>query len=352
MGGIGPGQAVDKALGALYGLAIGDALGMPTQACPRAWIVERFGPLLQGFEPGPPDQPLAPGRPAGSVTDDTEQAVLLAQLLLDGAGQVDPAELARRLVAWEDSMRRRGSLDLLGPSTKRAVADLTSGVPLDRVGLTGTTNGAAMRVAPVGLAVAPGPGLADAVLAASRLTHGTSVALAGACGVAAAVSCGVAGGTVADAVSAAVEASRTGVGLGRWVAAGDVASRIELAQAHLPLYMRRRAEKGEDVIEKLVWVIGEAIGTSLATQESVPAAFACVVAYPDDPWLAVRLAASLGGDTDTMAAMAGAVLGACHGLAAWPAAAVELIDRVNGLPLRELAAGLVALREAGGEVDG
>jgi ADP-ribosylglycohydrolase len=334
----------DRALGALYGLAIGDALGMPTQSRPRGWIVERFGQLLEGFCDGPPDQPLAPGRPAGAVTDDTEQAVLLAQLLIDGGGVVDPAELARQLVAWEDSMRRRGSLDLLGPSTKRAVADLQAGAPLDRVGLEGTTNGAAMRITPVGIAVPPGPGLIQAVVAASRLTHGTSVALAGAGAVAAAVSCGLAGGSVAGAIEAAVAGAREGVTQGRWVAAGDVASRIELAQAHLPLYMRRQAEKGADVLEKLVWVIGEAVGTSVASQESVPAAFACVVAYPDDPWRAVRLAASLGGDTDTMAAMAGAVLGACLGLAAWPAAAVDAIDRVNGLPLRDLAAGLVALR--------
>ena len=63
------------------------------------------------------------------------------------------------------------------------------------------------------------------------------------------------------------------------------------------------------------------VGTSLAAQESVPAAFAVLAASPGDPWLACRLAASLGGDCDTIAAMAGAIGGACHGVEAFPAAA-------------------------------
>src|SRR5690348_6683027 len=99
-----------RALGALYGLAIGDALGMPTQSRPRAEIVARYGPLLASFQPGPPGHPLAAGLPAGSVTDDTEQALLLAELVIEGGGEVDAAELGARLLAWEDSMRARGSL--------------------------------------------------------------------------------------------------------------------------------------------------------------------------------------------------------------------------------------------------
>ena len=60
------------------------------------------------------------------------------------------------------------------------------------------------------------------------------------------------------------------------------------------------------------------VGTSLATQESVPAAFAVLAAEPADPWQACLLAASLGGDCDTIAAMAGAIAGACHGVTAFP----------------------------------
>ena len=61
------------------------------------------------------------------------------------------------------------------------------------------------------------------------------------------------------------------------------------------------------------------VGTGVATQESVPAALAVASLFPDDAWAACRHAASLGGDCDTIAAMAGAVVGAHVGVAAVPA---------------------------------
>jgi ADP-ribosylglycohydrolase len=88
------------------------------------------------------------------------------------------------------------------------------------------------------------------------------------------------------------------------------------------------------------------VGTSLATQESVPAAFAMLAAAPDDPWLAVRMAASAGGDTDTIAAITGAVGGACHGAAAFPEQARVTVSAVNGLHLDEVAAALLAVRDS------
>ena len=113
-------SAAARARGALHGLAIGDALGMPTESLPRAAIAERHGALVGGFAAAPADHPVAAGLPAGSVTDDTGQALILAQLLIDGAGRVDARALAARLLAWEGELRARGSLDLLGPSTRRA----------------------------------------------------------------------------------------------------------------------------------------------------------------------------------------------------------------------------------------
>jgi ADP-ribosylglycohydrolase len=194
-----------RALGALYGLAIGDALGMPTQSLPRAEIVSAYGPLLSSFLPGPPGHPLAAGLPAGAVTDDTQQALLLAGLVLDGAGEVDQAELGRRLLAWEDTMRARGSLDLLGPSTRQALSAVAAGASPDEAGRSGTTNGAAMRITPVGIAT-PSADLnllLDRVVSASRLTHNTGVALAGAAAVAAAVSARLDGAALPAAVEVA-----------------------------------------------------------------------------------------------------------------------------------------------------
>jgi ADP-ribosylglycohydrolase len=333
-------QERDRARGALYGLAIGDALGMPTQMLSRQQITRRWGPLLAGFEPAPPGHPVAAGMPAGAVTDDTEQAVLLGRLLL--SGPVDPRELAAALIAWEHDMAARGSLDLLGPSTRRALDAVLAGTPPQAAGVTGDTNGAAMRIAPVGIKAAPGNlrALVDAVHDASLVTHNTSVALAGAAAVAAAVSAGVSGSTgggavsVATATDAAVGAARMGAQRGHWVAGADVAARIDWATrlvAGLP------AAAAAEVIYSLV-------GTSLATQESVPAAFAVLSAVPGDPWQACLLAASLGGDCDTIAAMAGAIGGAVHGLAAFPAHAVEVID-AQGFGLADLADALLDVRQ-------
>jgi ADP-ribosylglycohydrolase len=330
-----------RARGALYGLAIGDALGMPTQMLSRQQIRARWGALLRGFEPAPPGHPIAAGMPAGAVTDDTEQAVLLARLLVKGHGTVDPRELAEALVRWERDMAARGSLDLLGPSTKRAVAAVLAGTPPEEAGATGDTNGAAMRIAPVGIAVSLNPAtvtpdlstLVDHVVAASSVTHNTGLALAGAAAVAAAVSAGVSGAGIAEAAALAVQAARIAAGRGHWVAGADVAARIEWATSLVA---------GQDQAEaaELIYTL---VGTSLATQESVPAAFAVLAAVPDDPWQACLQAASLGGDTDTIAAMVGAVAGACAGVKAFPADAIAIID-AQGLRLAPLADELYALR--------
>jgi ADP-ribosylglycohydrolase len=334
-----------RARGALYGLAIGDALGMPTQMLSRREIVERWGEFLTGFEPAPPGHPIAARLPAGAVTDDTEQAVLLGRLLVQGHGAVTPRQLAEALVGWERDMAARGSLDLLGPSTKRAIAAVLSGVPAEQAGASGDTNGAAMRIAPVGIAVPLDlsevgiavppdlPALVDQVVAASYVTHNTGIALAGAAAVAAAVSAGISGASVAKATMIAAAAARLAAGRGHWVAGADVAARIEWA---VGLVAGRDRAEAAGLIYTLV-------GTSLATQESVPAAFAVLAAMPDDPWQACLLAASLGGDCDTIAAMAGAVAGACHGLGAFPAGALAVID-AQDLGLTALADDLCALR--------
>jgi ADP-ribosylglycohydrolase len=144
---------------------------------------------------------------------------------------------------------------------------------------------------------------------------------------------------VPDAIEAAIAAASLAGGRGHWVAAADVAARIRWA-AGLTTGLAGQAVL--DIVDTLV-------GTSLASQESVPAAFGILAAAPDDPWLVCRLGASAGGDTDTIAAMAGAVAGACHGAAAFPAEARRAVAEVNGLRLDEVAASLLALRGTGGQ---
>ncbi len=323
-----------QALAALRGLAIGDALGMPTQMMSRSQIGADYGPIT-GFLAASPDHPLAAGMAAGSVTDDTEQAMLVAHLLIAGRGRIDPAELALALVAWEDQMRARGSLDLLGPSTTRAVAAAIAGESVELTGRFGTTNGAAMRITPVGIAT-PSTDLArlvDVVVTASMVSHNTGIALAGAAAVAAAVSAGIDG---SEQLAPALAAARLAGERGYWVAGAEVAARIEWA---VSLVDPQRPERSLEDIYRLV-------GTSLATQESVPAAFAVVATFPDDPWQAVCAAAGLGGDSDTVAAMVGAMAGARHGAQAFPSQAIELVETVNHLDLEQVATQLLELRWA------
>ena len=120
--------ARDRALGALYGLAVGDALGMPTQALPRDVVARLFGEL-DGFRAGPMENELSAGLAAGRTTDDTDQAVIVAECLVAGRGRVDPDLLARRLLGWQDRMVAAGSADLLGPSTLRALHLVAAGAP-------------------------------------------------------------------------------------------------------------------------------------------------------------------------------------------------------------------------------
>ena len=165
------------------------------------------------------------------------------------------------------------------------------------------------------------------------MTHNTGIALAGAAAVAAAVSAGISGASIAEATTISAAAARLAADRGHWVAGADVAARIEWA---VGLATGRDRAEAAGLIYTLV-------GTSLATQESVPAAFAALAAMPDDPWQVCLLAASLGGDCDTIAAMAGAVAGACHGLGAFPDSALAVID-AQGLGLTALADDLCALR--------
>ena len=324
-----------RARGALYGLAIGDALGMPTQMLSREEVAERFG-VLDGFREAPADHVIAAGLPAGSITNDTEQALLLADVLLSGGGHVDSEDLGRRMLAWAEQARERGSVDLWGPSTSAAVTALVADRPLDLFGRSGATNGAAMRITPVGLVGTADDlvALVDLVVEASRVTHYTSLAIAGASAVAAAVSAGIGGASVADAMTIAIKAAELGQERGQWVAGAAIPRRIAWAVGLVDAHDHDRSVR--DVVEL--------IGTSIATQESVPAAFAILALHPNDPWQACLTAASLGGDSDTIAAMTGAIAGACHGVDRWPSQAVQTVREINNLDLEMYADKLLALR--------
>ena len=291
---------------------------MPTQEMNRA-TAERVLGSPGDFRDGPADNPISYGMPAGSVTDDTRQCIVVANLLVSGGGTIEPRGLADALLAWEREMVARGQVGLLGPSTKRALTALAAGRDPALTGLTGTTNGAAMRITPVGIATPAEPleRLLAAVVAADRVTHDTDVAHAGAAAVAAVVSAGVAGEDFEHAVSRAIRAARH----------FGFANLVEDAL---------RFNSLNEVVDHF--------GTGVETAESVPVAFGVARLSHGNAWEACVQAAGLGGDTDTIAALAGAMLGACSGLSSLPPAAVAKVRQVNHLDFETLVPLLVALR--------
>ena len=334
-----------RAYGALAGLALGDALGMPTQAMSPEQIRAVYG-RITGLVDGDASQPYAPGMPAGSVTDDTEQALLIASLLVRGRGTssgrvaLDAGEFAHALLAWEDSMIERGSLDLLGPSTKAALERVRAGEDPLTVGGAGTTNGAAMRVTPIGIAMptADPEAFADAVWSSCQVTHATRQGFQSAALVAAAVSMGIdaARSPSLDLRSLLWKALSYVDSLperGAWTPDPDVVAATRRA-------MQLTANPASSSLECLV----EQVGTSVASAQAIPMAFALLARDPSPQ--ALLDAANIGGDTDTIGAIAGAILGAALGFEVFVGRGLAQVELASHLDLPSVALELLELRAA------
>ena len=334
-----------RAYGALAGLALGDALGMPTQAMSPEQIRAVYG-TITGLVDGDASQPYAPGMPAGSVTDDTEQALLIASLLVRGRGTssgrvaLDAGEFAHALLAWEDSMIQRGSLDLLGPSTKAALERVRAGEDPLTVGGAGTTNGAAMRVTPIGIAMptVDPEAFADAVWSSCQVTHATRQGFQSAALVAAAVSFGIdaARSPSLDLRSLLWKALSYVDSLperGAWTPDPDVVAATRRA-------MQLVANPASSSLECLV----EQVGTSVASAQAIPMAFALLARDPSPQ--ALLDAANIGGDTDTIGAIAGAILGAALGFEVFVGRGLAQVELASHLDLPSVALELLELRAA------
>ena len=334
-----------RAYGALAGLALGDALGMPTQEMSPEQIRAVYG-RITGLVDGDASQPYAPGMPAGSVTDDTEQALLVASLLVRGRGSssgrvaLDAGEFAHALLAWEDSMIERGSLDLLGPSTKAALERVRAGEDPLSVGGAGTTNGAAMRVTPIGIAMstADPEAFADAVWSSCQVTHATRQGFQSAALVAAAVSMGIdtprsAASDMTALLWKAVSYVDSLPERGAWTPDPDVVAATRRA-------MQLVANPASSSLECLV----EQVGTSVASAQAIPMAFALLARDPSPQ--ALLDAANIGGDTDTIGAIAGAILGAALGFEVFVGRGLAQVELASHLDLPSVALELLELRAA------
>ena len=295
----------DQFEGALIGCAVGDALGAPLEG----WSRERIAKLQSVTDCF---RPLSRGKdgmryPNGQYTDDTQLTMAIARsLVLRGA--VDGAEIAREFAAlW-----RSGEIVGAGPVAHRAVRRLIEGSPWQDAALPDDLplNGAAMRIAPVGLWNCDRPDrLADDVATASVVTHRHPVAIDAAMAVATAVALAATSSAIEtppflDAVAASVRGSNPSFaghveGLGDWLQSPEQAALEAIADTG-----QRRGTRG--------------FGIPALAEPTVLASLYAFLRSPNDYVATIDFALRIGGDVDTIAAIAGAMSGTHNGVDAIP----------------------------------
>lgn len=329
------------ATGALLGLAVGDALGFPTEFLDLGQLASRFGPWREL------NMPVSSG--VAWVTDDTQMTLAVAEALAETAAQ-DPAGLTAATL--EPALRRNFVAWLHSPENNRApgrtcldaCAALERGGPWQAASVLASKGcGANMRVAPVGLA----PGLsaeqrAGAAQLQAALTHGHPTALAASDLTAHAVwllTHNCAPVELLPRLRHYAEKSRTTYH-GDWL--GDLARRAGAADpASFIAHGWDETLRALDAVARALREPDperdpcEAAGAGWIAEEALAAALYCFLLFPEDPVTAVRRAAYSSGDSDSIAALAGAFAGASTGARAWPADWTRVIEHHERM--RELA---------------
>jgi poly(ADP-ribose) glycohydrolase ARH3 len=279
---------LDRFLGAALGTFVGDALGEPVEGWSHQAIRSRFG-LLDTMV-----------REEGRYTDDTQMMIGILETLRE-KGRFDPAVCARRF--QENFDPRRG----YGRRIFGVVERIRQSIPWDEVGTDSFGNGGAMRIAPIGCFYYRDlNALKENAILSASITHKHAEGLAGAVAQATAVAlafeCGIAGERI-DPV-AYLETVRDQV--------KDIDKRFTESLRDLESVLVSLTSRPETSPLDMVEAIAERYALSLRAIESVPAA---IVAFllTDTFKDAAVLAVNLGGDTDTIGAMAGAAAGAYYG---------------------------------------
>jgi len=311
----------------LTAYAVGDAMGMPTEFMTRAEIRSKFGLVDHLLEPG--ESKNHPTIPRASVTDDTEQVCALLDEY-GTRGRVDANDTAQRLLRW---MRQSGAVEknYIGPSSKAALEAIKCGELPERAGLGGTTCGGVMRSpAAVLFSVARDAPLPECVRACLLPTHNTQLALEPAMSYAYALRAAMRGESIEHTLSEIEAGAAEGARLAPYPQCGpSVAARVRnfiaclftapLMAPHVQTQTTSFSATGQGAagakdIEATLDFLYNVYGTTLASADVAAAALCIFSTARADTWLAVRMGASVGGDTDTIAALAGA-LSAAHALA-------------------------------------
>ena len=290
---------------------------------PRERVKRYFG-WIDGFLDGPQENTAACYFKAGQYTDDTAMALALADALLEAEGEVVPELIARNVIRWVDGFDAFNK-NILGPSSQLALSEQKAGTPIAELENNGITNGAAMRISPLGC-VLPSAPLEDfyrQVWLASSPTHKSDIAVAGAVAIAG-PSRGRWRGTMGLDSLALPEVAEYAQRRQETTFSPSLAARIELA-----FQVVDEAADTEQASERVY----QLIGAGVSTIESVPAALAMVQLAQTDPTRCAVLCANTGGDTDTIGAMATAICGALHGAEAIEPGLLAELKRVNPLDI-------------------
>ncbi|PKL89472.1 MAG: ADP-ribosylglycohydrolase [Ignavibacteriae bacterium HGW-Ignavibacteriae-2] len=320
-------QIFKKAYGTLLGVATGDALGMPSSMMSPEAIKNTFKKKITSFLPAPDGHIIHFGMKAGEITDDTQQTLVLADIYLE-EGKFSKESVAKRLLAWAKAMDGFTNT-LLGPSSIRSLKRIEDGVPIDQAGTMGDTNGAAMRISPVGIV---NPGDYDAVIKDVHEvcipTHNTNIAISGAASVACAVAAGMAGEDIDGVIDAYYYGVNKGMALGTQWYSASISHRAKWA-----LEIARSGKSEEEFLSDLY----NYIGAGVVMSEATPTALALFVYYKGDPMKTIMGAANMGGDCDTIGAIAGSIAGAYAGSDAFPQEIIDKLEEVNKLNLKKYA---------------
>lgn len=180
---------LDRVRGCLLGLAIGDALGAPLEGLSPQQIRAHYG-VVDNYTDGVrawKKKPLR-WRLPGLYTDDTQQALVLSEVLLAHQRMVPEAIADLYLRLAEPKGSYVGAHRSVGKSFRQVVADLERGMSPADTGSDSAGITAAVRIAPVALYFTDRPeAIHDEILAASWMTHRDIRSLAGAAAVAHAV---------------------------------------------------------------------------------------------------------------------------------------------------------------------
>ena len=328
---------LDRVLGCLYGIAIGDAMGMPTSFLTPEEIQQRYGWVDTFYDPKD-GHIYHQGLRAGEVTDDTEQSLALVRSFVRNK-KVVPPDIVSELFKWAERVKHK-YVSPLGPSTERSFKLLKNGGNIHETGVLGDTNGSGMRIAPLGiihgLRKSDDRDLISDVYLTCLPTHNTTVAIAAAGAIAKAIALSMEGVSNMDQIilqtrQVAEEATK----FGAVVAGASISKRIELAKE---IVQKNNCDKSKTMRD-----FYDIFGGGVLAADSIPLAVGIFYLANGNVKETIEIAVNLGGDCDTIGAMAGAIAGTYSGVAQIPAAWRNTIKSKNQIDLETVAQELIGL---------